>query len=71
MAAVAVGSASADVRLPRIFSDDMVLQCDQPVAVSAAAVTKTAAVRFAWKKDAVHNLVNTSGLPAYPFRTGP
>ncbi len=39
------------------------------VEVSAAAIAKPAAVRFAWSETAQPNLVNKSGLPAEPFRT--
>ncbi len=30
---------------------------------------KPVAVRFAWSKSASHNLFNSAGLPASPFRT--
>jgi sialate O-acetylesterase len=39
------------------------------VVVSAASVAAPAAVRFAWRETAQPNLINTAGLPAYPFRT--
>jgi sialate O-acetylesterase len=40
------------------------------VLVSAAAAPKPVAVRFAWHKTAEPNLMNTEGLPAWPFRAG-
>jgi len=40
------------------------------VIVSAAAVPKPVAVRFAWHKVAEPNLMNREGLPAWPFRAG-
>jgi sialate O-acetylesterase len=39
------------------------------VEVSAATMTKPAAVRFAWDETAQPNLGNAAGLPAEPFRT--
>lgn len=39
------------------------------VVVRAAGVDRPRDVRFAWKREAVHNLSNKDGLPAYPFRT--
>lgn len=39
------------------------------VIVSAAAVEKPVAVRFAWHELAEPNLFNKTGLPASPFRT--
>ncbi len=41
----------------------------ESVVVSSEKVKKPVAVRFAWDKLAVHNLVNGAGLPAFPFRT--
>ncbi len=40
------------------------------VAVSAEGIDKPVAVRFAWDKLAVPNLVNSVGLPTSPFRAG-
>ena len=39
------------------------------IVVSSKEVSKPVAVRFAWREDAVPNLVNAAGLPASPFRT--
>ncbi|MCK6489128.1 MAG: 9-O-acetylesterase [Planctomycetes bacterium] len=39
------------------------------VVVSAAAVTKPVAVRYAWTHNPDCNLVNKAGLPAGPFRS--
>ncbi len=39
------------------------------IVVSSGQVSKPAAVRFAWHKEAEPNLVNKEGLPASPFRT--
>jgi sialate O-acetylesterase len=39
------------------------------IVVSSDAVDKPVAVRFAWTDTAEPNLVNSSGLPASPFRT--
>ncbi len=39
------------------------------VVVSSLLVPKPKAVRFAWTETATPNLVNDSGLPAFPFRT--
>jgi sialate O-acetylesterase len=39
------------------------------VVVSAKGVKKPVGVRFAWREDAMPNLVNGAGLPASPFRT--
>ena len=39
------------------------------VVVNSAAVPKPVAVRFAWRQDAVPNLINREGLPAPAFRT--
>jgi sialate O-acetylesterase len=41
----------------------------ETVIVSAPAVTKPVAVRFAFRGDALPNLVNKEGLPAAQFRT--
>jgi len=40
------------------------------VVLRAAGVKHPTAVRFAWHKTAVHNLMNGAGLPASPFRAG-
>ena len=40
------------------------------VVLTSPAVTSPAAVRFAWHKLAVPNLMNKEGLPASPFRAG-
>lgn len=42
---------------------------DSTVAVFAADVHTPCAVRYAWAKDPVCNLINSAGLPAGPFRT--
>jgi len=39
------------------------------VEVSAAAIAKPVAVRFAWNEAAQPNFFNAAGLPAEPFRT--
>lgn len=39
------------------------------VTVSSSAVSRAAAVRYAWADDPKGNLVNDAGLPASPFRT--
>jgi sialate O-acetylesterase len=39
------------------------------VRVSHPDVAKPVAVRFAWREDALPNLVNGANLPASPFRT--
>jgi sialate O-acetylesterase len=39
------------------------------VEISAAAIEKPVAVRFAWAETAQPNLCNAAGLPAEPFRT--
>ena len=39
------------------------------VIVSSPKVTAPIAVRYAWAKNPLNNLVNDSGLPASPFRT--
>ena len=39
------------------------------VEVSAAGISKPAAVRFAWAETAQPNFYNRAGLPAEPFRT--
>ncbi|MCK5803208.1 MAG: 9-O-acetylesterase [Lentisphaeria bacterium] len=40
------------------------------IVVTAPGVTKPVALRFGWHKLAVPNLMNKSGLPAWPFRAG-
>ncbi len=40
------------------------------VVLSAPGVKQPAAVRFAWHRNAVPNLMNKEGLPARPFRAG-
>ncbi|OGV69024.1 MAG: 9-O-acetylesterase, partial [Lentisphaerae bacterium RIFOXYA12_FULL_48_11] len=42
----------------------------QTVILSAAAVKKPVAMRFAWHQLAEPNLMNKEGLPAWPFRAG-
>ena len=39
------------------------------VVVSSAEVRTPVAVRYAWDDDPVGNLTNSTGLPAFPFRT--
>ncbi|MFV0605884.1 MAG: sialate O-acetylesterase [Niabella sp.] len=39
------------------------------IRVTAANVHLPIAVRFAWREDARPNLINSDGLPAFPFRT--
>ena len=40
------------------------------VVLSSDAVARPIAVRFAWHQMAEHNLINSAGLPASPFRSG-
>jgi sialate O-acetylesterase len=39
------------------------------VVVSSTEVARPQAVRFAWQRTAMPNLINSAGLPASPFRT--
>lgn len=41
----------------------------QSIVVWAGGLNEPVAVRYAWRDDAVPNLMNTEGLPASPFRT--
>ena len=41
------------------------------IEVRAASVDKPRYLRFAWHMYARNNLVNSAGLPAFPFRTDP
>lgn len=40
------------------------------VILSSENITAPVAVRFGWSNDANPNLINSAGLPAYPFRSG-
>jgi hypothetical protein len=74
-------SCRAEVRLPALFSDKMVIQqhgkflpaeaviSDSTVLVFNKKVTHPQAVRYGWDIDPEPNLVNNEGLPAVPFRT--
>lgn len=42
---------------------------DSTVAVFSPSVQEPYAVRYAWAKDPICNLINSAGLPAGPFRT--
>lgn len=53
----------------RIFHFAQAVVKGNNVLVSSAAAPDPVAVRFAWDKLAVHNLVNGAGLPAFPFRS--
>ncbi len=74
----------ADVRMPAIFSENMVLQHDTAVSVWGWAnakidgdtivvwndkIVKPVAVRYAWADNPICNLYNKANLPALPFRT--
>ena len=64
---------AAELKLPAVFGDHMVLQRDKPVKVWgwADSVTNPAAVRYAWEdcQGQVNLIVNADGLPVSPFRT--
>ncbi len=51
------------------FVDAQAIIDGKTVVVSAAAVAKPVAVRYAWQQLAVPNLMNKEGLPTSPFRT--
>ncbi len=53
----------------RIFHAAEATLAGNEVIVQSAAVTKPAAVRYAWADSPVCNLTNSAGLPAIPFRT--
>jgi sialate O-acetylesterase len=53
----------------RVFGDAQAKIEGDTVVVSSASVSKPVAVRFAWREDALPNLVNGANLPASPFRT--
>jgi len=42
---------------------------ENKVIIYATGLTKPVAVRFAWNEAAQPNLINNSGIPAFPFRT--
>jgi sialate O-acetylesterase len=46
-----------------------VISSDNTVTVTCDQVTEPAAVRFGWENEAQPNVMNSAGLPAYPFRT--
>lgn len=48
---------------------DAVIQGDNTLVVSAAAVPQPVAVRYGWYHNPDCNLANAEGLPAAPFRT--
>ena len=71
-----------DKEAPRVFASMMragfpdlqatiedVVQEGETIVVRASGVSEPAAVRFGWRHDAVHNLMNKEGLPASAFRT--
>ena len=75
---------SAAVRMPKVFSDNMVLQRDiairvwvwadarinrDTVLLSSPEVPKPVAVRYAYADNPICNLYNKAGLPAYQFAT--
>lgn len=60
---------NADVKMPGIFGDHMVLQQGQKIPVWNEAAAAPVAVRYAWADFPVCSLYNREGLPAYPFRT--
>lgn len=63
-------TAYAELSLPGVFGDNMVLQREQAVPVWGwAAPGEKVTVRFAWHETAEPNLFNQEGLPASPFRT--
>ena len=56
------------MRLPHIFSENMVLQRDKNmVLVWSDKIDKPLAVRFAWNEQAQPNLRTNEGLPESPF----
>lgn len=63
-------TAHAELSLPGVFGDNMVLQREQAVPVWGwAAPGEKVTVRFAWHETAEPNLFNQEGLPASPCRT--
>ena len=75
---LACGQTKAEVRLPALISDGMVLQRHPANAqvtgdveqVWKDAVARPAAVRYAWANNPEGcNLYNGVGLPASPFTT--
>lgn len=52
----------AQILLPKVFSENMVLQRDIPIPIWGAG-------NSAWADNPVCNLINSEGLPAVPFRT--
>ncbi len=61
--------ALADIRLPAVIGDNMVLQQGGKGVVSSEQVAAPVAVRYAWADNPICNLYNKEGLPASPFRT--
>ena len=53
----------------RVFHAAEATLAGNEVIVQSTAVTKPAAVRYAWADSPVCNLTNSAGLPAVPFRT--
>jgi sialate O-acetylesterase len=53
----------------KVFSEAKAKIEGDTLVVSSASVPKPVAVRFAWREDALPNLVNGANLPASPFRT--
>lgn len=53
----------------RVFHEAKAAIVGSKIRVSSDAVRQPLSVRFAWRDDAVPNLVNRNGLPASPFRT--
>ena len=75
---LACGQTKAEVRLPALISDGMVLQrhpanaqiTGDALQVWSDAVMRPAAVRYAWANNPEGcNLYNQAGLPASPFTT--
>ncbi len=75
---VAAGLATRDGKAPSDFSIAAADKKFHPaeakidgatIVVASPAVAHPVAVRYAWRDDAVPNLMNKSGLPASPFRS--
>ncbi len=73
------GLATRDGQPPSLFEvagadgkyvpADAVIDGADAVVARSAAVPEPKAVRFAWTNQAVANLMNKEGLPAFPFRS--
>ena len=66
--AVLAGFAIADTSRNFVKAQAAIIN-ESTVAVFAENVHNPCAVRYAWAKDPVCNLINSAGLPAGPFRT--